>query len=113
MRNAAVLLVFFLVACGGSGKPPQAPLDRAKFEQVLTGALLIEARVSREMQVDKRTGIPVEAYYAELFKQEGVTQADFKATYKAYAAQPEALKAVYQEALNSLQQRADSLGNRH
>ncbi len=108
MRIVIVLLLVFLVACGGSQKPPQGPLDRKKFEQVLMGSLLIEARVDQEMTLDKRDDSPAAHYYEELFKKEGVTKADFKATYDAYVKQPDQLKSVYQDVLNDLQQRADS-----
>lgn len=108
MRIGIVLLLVFLVACGGSEKPPDAPLDRAKFEQVLMESLLIEARVDQQMTLDKRNDGPVEGYYDEMFKKEGVTKEDFKATYDAYVKQPDQLKSVYQDILNDLQQRADS-----
>jgi hypothetical protein len=108
MRTGIALLLVLLVACGGSEQPPQAPLDRKKFEQVLMESLLIEARVSQEMTLDKRDDSPAARYYEEMFKKEGVTEEDFKATYDAYVKQPEQLKAVYQDVLNDLQQRADS-----
>jgi hypothetical protein len=88
-------------------------LDRATFEQVLAGSLLIEARTKQALQVDPNAGTTPQAAYNELFRQHGVTEADFKATYEAYLEQPELLKGVYQDVLNQLQQRADSVGNRH
>lgn len=88
---------------------PDTPLDRATFEQVLAGSLLIEARTKQDLRVDGHSGSSTAAAYAELFKKHGVTEADFKATYNAYLAKPEELKAVYEDVLNQLQQRADSL----
>ena len=85
-----------------------APLDQHKFEQVLAGSLLTEARLSHEIQVDKRGDSPATTYYQDLFKEQGVTEADFRATYDAYLKRPEELKKVYQNVLNDLQQRADS-----
>lgn len=111
MRTGTAFLLLFLVACGGKEKPPSAPLDRAKFKEVLMGSLLIEARLNQELTVDKRADSPASAYYDEMFKKQGVTKADFRATYDAYLKQPEALKAVYQDVLNDLQQRADSIGH--
>jgi hypothetical protein len=107
--TAALLFPLLLAACGGGEKPPKAPLDRAKFERVLAGSLLIEARSGQDIQIDRRADSPAGDYYDELFKKEGVTKADFKATYEAYLQQPELLKEVYQDVLNQLQQRADSL----
>ncbi|HRN36141.1 MAG TPA: DUF4296 domain-containing protein [Flavobacteriales bacterium] len=106
---AALPLLLLLAACGSGEKPPKAPLARAKFERVLAGSLLIEARLGQEIQIEKRADSPAATYYQELFEQEGVTEADFKATYEAYLQQPELLKEVYQDVLNQLQQRADSL----
>ncbi len=106
---AAFPLLLLLAACGDGERPPKAPLDRAKFERVLAGSLLIEARLGQEIQLEKRADSPAATYYKELFRQEGVSEPDFKATYEAYLQQPELLKEVYQDVLNQLQQQADSL----
>ncbi len=111
MRISLAFLLLFLVACGGKEKPPSGPLDREKFEEVLMESMLIEARLSQELTVDKRVDGPASAYYDEMFKKQGVTKADFRATYDAYLKQPEELKSVYQDVLNDLQQRADSVGH--
>ncbi|HQV39394.1 MAG: DUF4296 domain-containing protein [Flavobacteriales bacterium] len=111
MRISLAFLLLFLVACGGKGKPPSGPLDREKFEEVLMESMLIEARLSQELTVDKRVDGPASAYYDEMFKKQGVTKADFRATYDAYLKQPEVLKSVYQDVLNDLQQRADSVAH--
>lgn len=111
MRKLAAMLPFVLLlcACGDGEEPPKAPMDRATFEQVLAGSLLIEARTKQDLRVDGHSGNSTAAAYAELFKEHGVTESDFKATYNAYLAQPEELKSVYEDVLNQLQQRADSL----
>lgn len=109
MRAGIAYLFLFLVACGGKEKPPSGPLDRKKFEQVLMESLLIEARLNQELTVDKREDGTTSAWYDEMFKKQGVTKADFRATYDAYLKQPEELKSVYQDVLNDLQQRADSV----
>ena len=111
MKNQAwIILVLLGLACGVKEDPPKAPLDREKFQQVLTESLLIEARTKEDLQVDKRSDDRVAGTYAEMFKKQGVSEADFKATYDAYLARPEELKSVYQDVLNELQQRADSTG---
>ncbi len=108
-RTAPLLVLLVLAACGAREKEPDAPLDRARFERVLAGSLLIEARLSQELPVEGGTGNAASAYYGELFAREGVSEADFKATYEVYLEHPELLKEVYQEVLNQLQQQADSL----
>lgn len=85
-------------------------MDRDKFERVLAGSLLIEARLSQEIPVEGASEDATAAYYNQLFEREGTTEEDFKATYEAYLQYPELLKEVYQEVLNRLQQQADSLG---
>lgn len=104
-------LLLFLIACGGKDNQPSAPLDRAKFEQVLMESLLIEARMDQGRMVDKRADSLASAYFEAMFKKQGVTRADFRATYDAYLDRPEELKSVYQDVLNDLQQRVDSVAH--
>ena len=102
-------LVFVLAACSTAEAPPPDVLERAKFKQVLLGAQLVEARVNQEMVVEHRTDNPVEAYYTELFKKEGVTREQFEHTYRFYTEHPAELKAIYEELiveLDSLKERA-------
>lgn len=109
MRAWGLLLVLCLAACAAKeDQVPQTPLDREKFVQVLTGSLLVEARVSHEMVVGRRADSPVQQYYDELFKAQGVSEADFKKTYAIYTEHPKALKAVYEDALTRLQQHEDA-----
>lgn len=110
MRSVTAFLLFTLAACSGGEKAPSGPLDRKKFEQVLAESLLIEGRLNQELTVDRSVNSPASAYYEEMFKEQGVTKAEFRETYDAYLKQPEALKSVYQDVLNDLQQRADSVG---
>lgn len=108
MRALVLSTVLLLAACGHKEAAPPGLLDREKFERVLTGSLLIEARLNHEMVIDKRIDSPIAQYYAELFKQEGVTEEAFKATYDHYVERPEELKKIYEQVLSDLQQRADS-----
>lgn len=113
MRRGIGLLFIAVVlhmACSTGSRKPNAPLDRAKFERVLAGSLLIEARLSQEIPVEGVSEDATAAFYNELFEREGTTEEDFKATYETYLQYPELLKEVYQAALNQLQQQADSLG---
>ncbi|HEX2617864.1 MAG TPA: DUF4296 domain-containing protein [Flavobacteriales bacterium] len=107
MRPWLFTLALVLCACGSGDTLPSTPLGREKFVQVLTGSLLIEARLGHEMAVDHRMDSPIQHYYEDLFREQGVTQADFKTTYDIYAAHPQELKAVYEEVLVRLQQKED------
>ena len=99
----ATVLVLLLVACSGKEMPPQAPLSKEKFEQVLMRSLLIEARTGQYIAGDPGM-VDVQAEYDTMFANEGVSRADFDSTYNAYLRQPDALKAVYEKVLNDLQQ---------
>lgn len=112
MKNAAFIgLLILAVGCGGKNEVPKTPLSREKFEQVLAGSLLIQARLGHEIRVDIRSDSPAASYYEDLFKEQGVTEADFRTTYDAYLKHPEALKKIYEDVLNQLQQRADSVSH--
>ncbi|HEY0977176.1 MAG TPA: DUF4296 domain-containing protein [Flavobacteriales bacterium] len=110
MKGGRLALGLLLMACGRSEQ--QAPddlLPRQKFEQVLGASLLIEARLNHEMVLDRRADSPVRRYYEEMFAEQGVTEEAFKRTYDHYVAHPAELKGIYEDVLQDLQQRADSI----
>ncbi len=109
MRPLFLAIGMLFAACGGEEPLPDAPLDRATFERVLTGALIAEARIGLQVSLEGRRDSIANGYYRELYRKQGVSEADFKATYEAYLAQPERLKAVYQDVLDDLQHQADTL----
>ena len=107
-----MLLIMLLAACAQPvPQPPSDLLPRAKFKTVLMESQLIEARMNHEMIIDKRADIPVQAYYTEMLKQQGVTEEGFKKTFQWYAEHPEQLKPIYEEILVDLQHRTDSLAH--
>lgn len=108
MRTLLLSALLVLLACTPKPATPPGLLERAKFERVLMESLLIEARLNHEMVIDKRIDSPIARYYAEMFKQQGVTEEQFKATYDHYVGRPEELKKIYEAVLGDLQQRADS-----
>ncbi len=110
MKYAAALMIPLLaLACGREEERPADLLDRSSFKAVLVEAQLIEARVNREMTVDKRQDIPVKQYYAEMFAQKDIPAEAFHRTFNWYAEHPEELKAVYADVLTELQQRSDTI----
>ncbi len=110
MRHVALFaFLLFAAACGNEDERPADLLDRDRFKGLLVEAQLIEARVNREMTVDKRQDIPVKQYYAELFKQKDVSAEAFHRTFQWYAEHPEELKAVYSDVLTELQLRSDTI----
>ncbi len=107
-----LLLFLLLISCSQQiPQPPSDALPRDKFKRVLMESQLIEARLNHEMIIDKRLDTPVKTYYAEMFKQQGVSEEMFKKTFEWYAEHPEQLKPMYEEILVDLQHRTDSLAH--
>ncbi len=116
MKSFAFLSFIFMVACSSSEEQPADLLPREKFTEVLLEAQLIEARVNHEAVIDKKTDVPGKSYYAEMFKEQGVTEEAFKTTFNWYVAHPAELKDIYNDVLTDLQKRvdvADSSGVAH
>jgi hypothetical protein len=107
MRWLPPLLVL-LLGCTHAEAPPEGLLDRAKFKQVLLQAQLVEARLNHEMVIDHRMDSPVRRYYADMFKEQGVTDDQFKRTFDHYTVHPEEMRSIYEEILTEL----DSLKER-
>ena len=103
------LLLPLLVACTAEEPAPTDILPRDRFRDALLKAHLVEARLNHEMTVDKRMDMPAAQYYDTLFHQEGITRAEFVRTFNWYTEHPKEMKAVYEEVLATLQQRADSI----
>lgn len=100
MRRLALLLL--LAACAPKERLPEGVLDRERFTQALVGATMIEARVSQEMGVAPADIPPVRAYYAELFREQGIDSAAFRASFDHYALRPLEMKAIYDDVVERL-----------
>ncbi len=101
-RPVILFLLLFLMACGSDERVPEELLPRDKFLSVLIEAQLIEARTNHELVIEQRSDSPVERYYEEMFKEQGVSRAAFDSTYAYYARRPEQMKAIYEEVLTEL-----------
>lgn len=109
MRLGIMLLLASPVACNTRESAPPDLLPRDRFRDALLKAHLVEARMNHEMMVDKRMDMPAAQYYDTLFVQEGITRAEFLRTFNWYTGHPQEMKAVYEEVLAALQERADSI----
>lgn len=109
-RLVAIAMLVFAACSGPKEERPKDLLDRETFKRVLYGAQLVEARLNHELVIGERHDMPVKDYYAELFKQQGVTEQAFRATFQWYAEHPEEMKAIYQEILTQLQHEKDRAG---
>lgn len=111
MRSSFLfLLVVFLIGCGSSDDRPAGLLDHETFKEALLRAQLIEAKASQAMAMthDPVAGRPRVAYEA-MFKDQGITEAQFDSTFAYYQARPLELKALYEEVLTELGKRKDEL----
>lgn len=107
MRIALLTLLLSLAACSTQEAPTKGILERERFKELLLQAQLIEARANHELVVEHMSQAPIAQYYADLFKKEGVTEAQFKATFDHYTARPEELKLIYEEIITELSFRKD------
>lgn len=110
MRSLLIPCCLLVLACGGSKESAPADLlPEERFARVLGESLLIEARLNHEMVLDRRADSPIQRYYDEMFKEQGVTEEAFRRTYDHYVKDPVELKRIYEDVLQDLQQRADSM----
>jgi hypothetical protein len=107
MRMALAMALLFLASCHGGDVPPSGLLERDRFKEVLLQAQLIEARVNHELIVEHISQVPTDRYYAEMFKEQGVTEEEFTKTFRYYAATPKEMKAIYEEIITELTFRKD------
>lgn len=105
-----LLALLLLAACGTADAPPADLMDRASFTRVLLQAQLVEARLNHELVIGKRGDSPVERYYDELFRQQGVSREAFERTFDWYTGHPEELRTVYQEVLTTLDSLKETAG---
>jgi hypothetical protein len=98
----ALLLLVLLAACSTVEAPPADLLDRTVFKRLLLRSHLVEARISQERVIEHRPDSRSEAYYAELFKDEGVTREQFDRTFRWYADHPADMRTLYEEVLTEL-----------
>lgn len=103
-------LVIFVFGCGRGEHRPAGVLDREAFKEALLQAELIEARSSRELTLARDPGMGRQrGDYDVLFKDLGITEAQFDSTFAYYSARPLELKSLYEEILAELGKRKDGL----
>ena len=105
----ALFVLLFCAACGSSAAPvEEGLLDRKHFIGILVEAQVIESRVNHELMVEHVTQVPVDRYYDELFRENGITREQFERTFDHYAGRPEELRRIYEEVIAELARRKDT-----
>jgi len=107
MRTAHAISFLFLLGCGQKEALPEGVLERDRFTEVLTGAILIEARMNHERTIEQSAAIPMDVYYTELFKEQGTDSAQFARSFDHYADQPLVMKSIYDDVIEHLRLRKD------
>lgn len=110
MRSLVAIGLLLLFSCsGGPQEVPDGVLPPERFQQVLLEAQLIEARMNHELVIDHATSIPGGDHYAEMFREQGITQAEFDRSFKYYSGQPEEMQRIYEAIMAELVRRKDEL----
>lgn len=107
MRTVVILALALAVGCASAEQKPEGLLDREVFKEVLLEATLIEARMNHELTIAHHDRVPVERYYADMFREKGVTSAAFDTSFMYYASRPEEMQVIYEEILAELSRKKD------
>ena len=108
MRKALLLLLVLIGACEGAEPLPEGVLDRERFTDVMVGMTLIEARMNHELVTHQQEKPPMDAYFAALFAEKGMTRADFERSFDHYAKRPLEMKAIQEDVLERLRMMKDA-----
>ncbi|MBK7384866.1 MAG: DUF4296 domain-containing protein [Flavobacteriales bacterium] len=107
MTRAWLIGLLILAGCAPKETLPEGVLDREHFTEVVLGATLIEARMNVERTTELGAAIPMDRYYDDLFKEQGIDRAQFEKSFNHYAEQPLVMKAIYDDVIDRLRIRKD------
>lgn len=91
-------------ACGGDEEMKTPPLDKATMTNVLVDIHLLEARTDELNARPDSIAFLLEEEYEKLYREHGVSQADFKKTFSYYEKNPEQMDELYQGVIDQLVQ---------
>jgi len=112
MRLAiSTLLMVFLASCVDNSIPeyPENLVPEDTFVKVLSEVYLIEAVNNHQISIDEMEEGQVYTYYADVFARYEVDSALFFESLEWYKKHPRALSAVYDKALQILQEKRDEI----
>ena len=99
------LLIYAIMALGCAEKELVVPIDilgHDKMVAILTDAQIIEAAIQRRLfSKDSLSGI-AKWHYDAVFKEQSVTEEEFKRSYDYYKDYPEEFERIWEDVFNEL-----------
>lgn len=101
-------VTFFLCACKGEKTPPDI-IDRKVMVNLLTEVHTIDGRMYSVKQEPDSLYKYGYGKYSALFKRYRIDTGQFRKSMVYYAQQPDELQVIYQEVLDNMKKKIDSL----
>jgi hypothetical protein len=111
MRNYISLFfltAIFLTACGGD-KPGKEIIDKREMISLLTDVIIIDGSLYNVTQQPDSLYKYGTGRYLALFKSYNTDSARFNKSFKYYTSKPEDLKDIFDQVLQNLKSKSDSL----
>lgn len=102
-----LLPLLLLAACGHAERLPEGVMDRERFTQAIVGMTLLEARMSMEASAGPPAPPPMDRYYADFFRENGLDSASFRRSFDYYAMRPGEMESIYEDAVERLRRMKD------
>jgi hypothetical protein len=103
-------ILLLLSACGKT--LPNVPSDiiqKEKMIQILVDVHVADAVLENKNGTDRRVPEQTTAIYTQIYKNHGITRAEFLKSYHYYETQPELMDKLYEELLSELSRRQAQL----
>lgn len=112
MRNISILTLFVLFLSCSSGKDniPHDIIPKDKMMTILMDIHIAEAGVKIETSPDS-TLAKANDYYHFIFRQNEVSEEDFRKSFRYYAKHPELLQSIYQTMLDEMSKKESEVLN--
>jgi hypothetical protein len=96
-------ILAFLMACGGNGpERPDVLYEESRIASIMKELYLLEAKI-RELPIKSDSSkVIFTIYERRIFEQYNVDTADYRASFKYYMNDPEALARIYEILADSL-----------
>ncbi len=109
MKRWLPIVFFFLATCVQEEPTFSSKLPRDTFKEALKRSLLIEARGNRERLDLMQESIPIDSYYDAMYRELGISKADYLETFNQFMEHPLAFEQLFAELAADLKVDTDSL----
>lgn len=113
MKRIIPLLFILLSAC--KSELPDVPRDviaMDKMENILADMHITDAVAETKAQLGMNEKTLSEEYHEQIFKNHEITRAEFLKSYKFYEANPKLLNKMYDDILNDMSKREETVGKK-